>query len=313
MRGGSPNLRLQSLVLAVTVAAGAHACVGIANPVARITTPIPPPAIVLPLTAGSVRFAVIGDTGTGDFAQRLVARQLTAAHAAFPFGFVLMTGDNLYGSEERADYREKFEEPYKALLDAGVKFYASLGNHDETTQIYYEPFNMGKKRFYTFKPQDGVRFFALDSNHMNPEQLEWLEGALQDSRSEWKIAFFHHPLYSTGASHGPDLILREQLEPIFVKYGVNAVFSGHEHFYERLRPQKGVQYFISGGGGKLSEGDIQGGSIHAKGFDSGYHFMLIEITGNAMQFQVISGRGNTVDSGRITRSPDPARAEGQLR
>ena len=298
---------LRAAVATFVAAVAIPGCAGITGSVEPVATvPVAPPAITLPLNADATRFAVIGDTGTGDAAQRRVAQQLVAAHSKFPFEFVLMMGDNLYGSEGAADYRRKFEEPYKLLLDAGVKFYASLGNHDDTSQIFYEPFNMGGERFYTFKPKDGVRFFTLDSNYMNPEQLRWLEKELSASKSEWKMAFFHHPLYSTGGRHGSDLGLREHLEPLFVKYGVDVVFSGHEHFYERLQPQKGIHYFISGGGGKLREGDIQGGPIHAKGFDQGYHFMLIELTDDVMHFQVVSGQGQTVDSGAIRRPPPPA-------
>ena len=79
---------------------------------------------------GSVKFAVIGDSGTGDQPQYQTARVLDDWRADFPFDLVLMLGDNIYGRSSPADYRRKFEEPYRALLDAGVKFYAALGNHD---------------------------------------------------------------------------------------------------------------------------------------------------------------------------------------
>ena len=81
--------------------------------------------------------------------------------------------------------------------------------------------------------------------------------------------FFHHPLYSSGASHGSDTALRDQLEPLFIKYGVDAVFAGHEHFYERIKPQKGIYYFVSGGAAKLRKGDIQRTNLTEKGFDRG--------------------------------------------
>jgi hypothetical protein len=262
--------------------------------------------IVLPIREDSAKFAVIGDTGTGGADQLRLAQQLINSRQKFPFEYVLMMGDNLYGSENPKDYVNKFERPYKALLDAGVKFYASLGNHDDTNQIYYKPFNMDGKRFYTFKPKQDLRFFALDSNYMSPEHVRWLEKELSASGSEWKIAFFHHPIYSSGRRHGSDLRLRQQLEPLFVKYGVDVVFMGHEHFYERLKPQKGVHYFISGGGAKLRKGDIKPGPIHEKGFDTGYHFMLVEIAADEMHFQVISDQGKTVDSGTITRRPNTA-------
>ena len=137
-----------------------------------------------------------------------------------------------------------------------MKFYAALGNHDNPNERFYKRFNMNGERFYTFKPKPGVRFFALDSNYMDPKQLEWLEKELAASGSDWKIVFFHHPIYSSGGAHGSDLQLREQLEPLFLKYGVDVVFAGHEHFYERIKPQKGIYYFISGGAAKLREGDV---------------------------------------------------------
>jgi 3',5'-cyclic AMP phosphodiesterase CpdA len=259
--------------------------------------------ITLPNKNGAVKFAVIGDSGTGGGAQRKIAERIAATRQAFPFEFVLMLGDNLYGRERKGDYEDKFEQPYKPLLDAGVKFYASLGNHDDPEQRLYKPFNMNGERYYSFKPSPlaGVRFFALDSNYMDKKQLDWLAKELAASGSDWKIAFFHHPLYSSGGRHGSDLVLREQLEPLFVEHAVNVVFTGHEHFYERLKPQEGITYFISGSAAKLRRGDIEKSPLTAKGFDQGYTFMIVEIDGDELHFQSISETGQTVDSGVIRR------------
>src|SRR5687767_3584080 len=114
----------------------------------------------LPLKQDSVRFAVIGDSGTGGKQQYEVGRQMAEWHKKFPFEFVIMLGDNIYGSEGPKDLEDKFEIPYRPLLDAGVKFYASLGNHDEVTQRAYPLFDMSGERFYSFRPKRGVRFFA---------------------------------------------------------------------------------------------------------------------------------------------------------
>src|SRR5262245_7344300 len=118
----------------------------------------------LPNKAGSLKFAVIGDTGQPGSGQTGVARQMDAWRTKFPFEFALMMGDNLYGAERPTDYEKKFAVPYKALLDAGVKFYAALGNHDDDGQINYKNFNMGGRKYYTFRPKLAVRLFALDSN-----------------------------------------------------------------------------------------------------------------------------------------------------
>ena len=265
--------------------------------------------IVLPNNEKSVRFAVIGDSGTGGSAQIRVAERLEAARKLFPFTFSLMLGDNLYGSERPDDFVDKFERPYKVLLDAGVKFYASLGNHDDPNQRFYKPFNMNGERYYSFKaPQGSVRFFALDSNYMDKAQLDWLEKELAASDSEWKICFFHHPLYSSGDTHGSDAALREQLEPLFLKHSVDLVLTGHEHFYERLKPQKGINYIISGSAAKVRKGNIGASDLTAKGFDQGYAFLLMEIAGDDLHFQAITDGGRTVDSGQIRRRVDTSTA-----
>ena len=257
--------------------------------------------LALPVNPDSLRFAVIGDTGTGTKSQHEVGRTLVQFRAKFPFEFVLMLGDNIYGNDEAKDFEKKFELPYKALLDAGVKFYASLGNHDDPNQRFYKLFNMSGERYYSFRPKAGVRFFALDSNYMDKAQLEWLNKELGTSGSDWKICFFHHPLYSSGEKHGPAIELRKILEPIFLQHDVSVVFAGHEHFYERLKPQKGIYHFTQGGSAKLREGNLAKTALTAKGFDQDNSFMLVEIVGDQLYFQTISRSGQTVDSGVIER------------
>jgi predicted phosphodiesterase len=258
--------------------------------------------LTLPVKNGSVKFAVIGDTGTGDKHQLAVAKQLAATRAKFPFEFVVMVGDNIYGGNAAKDYDKKFAIPYKPLLDGGIKFYAALGNHDDPSERYYKPFNMNGERYYSFKPADGVRFFALDSTYVDDKQLKWVDEQLGMSGSDWKIAFFHHPPYSSGETHGSDETLRTQLEPIFTKRGVNVVLTGHEHFYERIKPQKGIAYFITGSSAKLREGNISPQTeLTAKGFDTGYTFMIVEIVGDDMYYQALTDTGKTVDSGTVHR------------
>jgi predicted MPP superfamily phosphohydrolase len=223
-------------------------------------------------------------------------------HERFKYELVILVGDNLYGSERPQDFKSKFEIPYKPLLDAGVKFYASLGNHDSREQRYYKLFNMDGKLYYSFSPMPNIRFFAVESTYPVPEQIQWLENELKASTNDWKIVFFHHPLYSSGDRHGSDLRLRDVLEPLFVKYNVSVVLNGHDHFYERVKPQKGITYFVVGSGGQLRAGNIDKGSgITAKGFDTDQAFMAAEITGDEMYFNTISRAGQTVDSGVLTR------------
>ena len=255
--------------------------------------------ITLPQRKGSVRFAVIGDAGTGDKQQYAVAHQIAEFHMKFPFTFAIMLGDNLYGADRPQDYRRKFEVPYKPLLDDGVEFNAALGNHDDPNQRFYKPFSMGGERYRTFK-KGNVRFFVLDSNYMDPEQVKWLEKELAASGSDWKIPYFHHPLY-TSAQRGPELELRSILEPIFVKYGVEVVFNGHEHIYERIKAQKGIHYFVAGGSAKLRVGDSRLGDLVEANFATDRSFMLVEVDRDELYYQAISMMGKTVDKGVIRR------------
>jgi predicted MPP superfamily phosphohydrolase len=265
-------------------------------------------AVKLPLHAGSVRFAVIGDSGTGNKEQFEVAQELERYRQDVKFDFVIMLGDNIYGGHSASDFKRKFEEPYKSLLDAGVKFYASLGNHDDPNiERLYKPFNMNGERYYTFK-RGNVQFYALDSTYMDTRQLTWLEQNLRSSNAGWKICYFHHPLYSDGKMHGPDLDLRNQLTPLLKAYGVNAIFSGHEHAYERIKPQNGIYYFIQGDSGKLEHHDFHRSEQMQTSYDRDRTFMLVEIDGDNLYFQTVARSGETVDAGVLTRQIGPARA-----
>jgi 3',5'-cyclic AMP phosphodiesterase CpdA len=252
----------------------------------------------------AVRFAVIGDSGTGDQYEYDVARQMIASRREFPYDMVLMLGDNIYGRQNPQDFVQKFEQPYRPLLEAGVRFYASLGNHDDQRNRLYQPFNMGGQRYYTFVRKN-VRFFVLDSDFLDPKQAAWIDETLKSSRDEWKICYFHHPLYSDGSRHGSQVDLRVLLEPVFIRYGVNVVFSGHDHIYERLKPQRGIYYFVSGAAGQLRKGDLRRSEMTAAFFDQDQSFMLVEIAGTTLSFQAVSRAGKTVDSGVIHKELRP--------
>lgn len=272
--------------------------------VAVLVPPLAAQELTLPNLTDSVKFAAMGDNGTGDRPEYDTANQMAAWHDRFPFDFVIMLGDNMYGSQKPADFVQKFERPYKPLLETGVQFYASLGNHDNASNDAYKPFNMSGRRYYTYAKKN-VRFFVLDSNYLDPAQVEWITTGLREASEPWKIVYFHHPLYSDGGRHGSTVDLRVKLEPIFVKYGVNVVYSGHDHIYERLKPQKGILYFVSGAGGELRKGDIEPTAQMAAGFDQDQSFMLNEISGDELHFQVISRTGQTVDEGTIHREQRP--------
>ena len=269
--------------------------------------------LALPKKVGSLRFAVMGDVGRGDRNQYDTANEMARWHERFDFSLVLMLGDNIYAEQGTTEaYQARFERPYKALLDRGVTFYATLGNHDPPGQPDYVPFNMNGNRYYHFTKSAGppvpiasrsVEFLAVDTVTLDEQQIIWLRQRLAESDADWRIAFFHHPLYTSGRYRFAAALLRRQLEPILVQYGADVALSGHEHFYERIVPQRGIQYFISGGGGALRRDDIRDTALTAAGFDQDTHFLLIEIAGDTLYFQAISRTGQTIDSGRFDRIP----------
>ena len=251
---------------------------------------------------GVVRFAVIGDAGTGGDAQYAVGRQMASSRAQFPFDLVLMLGDNLYRRASPEVYASAFERPYAALLENNVKFVAVLGNHDSPESVRYPGWNMNGQRYFSFA-RNHVRFFAIDTNLLDAKQLEWLEETLRTSREPWKVVYFHHPIYSNGKRHGSNVELRVRLEPLFVRHGVQVAFSGHDHAYERLKPQKGITYFVAGASGQLRRGGLEHSQTTATAFDQDQSFLLVEIDEETLRFRAKSRSGTVIDAGEIPRQP----------
>jgi hypothetical protein len=261
--------------------------------------------LAMPQIRGGTVFALMGDSGSGDQAQHAVAQAMLAYFkSARRFPFVLMLGDNLYDD----DYDGEFSEPYKPLLDAGVKFYAALGNHDRDLEIHFKPFNMNDQDHYSFD-EGNARFAVLNSNHPTDQaQAKWLDGVYTDAGDKWRIAYFHHPLYSSG-QHAAESrsVIRPALEPVLLRNHVDVVFSGHEHLYERIAPQQGIRYFVSGGGGRSLYG------VHRSEFDevaiSEHHFMIAEIAGDRLFFEAITPAQKVLDCGVLWRHQPPAKPD----
>jgi 3',5'-cyclic AMP phosphodiesterase CpdA len=322
----------------------------------------------------TLTFAVIGDSGTTGQAQQKVARQMKDYYDnRHKFEFVLLLGDNVYPDGIGRGLKAHFEDPYAMLLGAGVKFYATLGNHDirkgTNLQINYDRFNMGGRRYYTFIKGDGlIEFFALDSTvlsgdakelekievaqlerekmainadgqitqkerkrleKLDPEldesrafiqehisiaeaQFEWLKEALSKSQARWKVVFMHHSIYSSAGRHGNNknvLQLRALLEPILVQNRVDVVFAGHDHTFERAKPQPAnspnghqVYYFTEGASSKLRPGDLNRNSpFFARGDDRKNSFLVVRVTNVEMEVEAIGSDGEIIDSYEIVK------------
>jgi predicted MPP superfamily phosphohydrolase len=282
--------RRQAIISLATISAGAL---------------IKPGSIFCSPVENKVRFAVIGDWGTGDHDGVGTAKQMFASHQRTPLDFIIAAGDNVYPNGSGRYFIKNFEQPFAPLIKDRVNFYAVLGNHDvdegRQDQTQYPLFNMAGQNYYKLERGNGlVEFFMLDSTDWDATQTTWLESSLKASKAKWKIAVFHHPIYSSGKKHGSALGLRKRLEPLFTRYGVNVVFSGHDHIYERTKLQQGIQYFVTGAGGEIRRGDVDmKSSIRETSYDADNHFMLIEVADKEVGFQAISETGIVVDSGTI--------------
>ncbi len=276
-----------------------------------------------------MRFAVIGDSGSGDEHQQKIADRMAEWHARLPFELVLMLGDNIYGGTfgwgggDAKDFPERFDHPYKALLSRGVAFRAALGNHDMRHRDgldlvdAYDRFHIehpdGYYNFTAGQLSDGaplIEFFVintvrLEKDKEDPLQLEWLERALGGSRARWRIVYGHHPLHSTGKRHGADERMRAKLEPLLLGSWraagaappVHVALAGHDHIYQRFRPQNGIAYFVCGSSGKLRRGNAGPDARVAAVNDRERVFMVWEATPETLRFRAINEHGVAFDCG----------------
>ena len=251
-----------------------------------------------------VRFALLGDWGDGEAGQFAIGERMAKEHAARKLDLIVSAGDNIYPNGAPEYFGEKFERPFAPVLEQGLPFYTVLGNHDvrkgASAQMRYPLFNMKGRSYYSVQAGNGtIELFMLDSNDFDARQAEWLDRMLGASTAMWKVPVFHHPIYSAGR-HGSDGGLRRKLEPILTRHRVAVAFSGHDHIYQRVVPQGGVQYFVSGAGGKIRKGDIdQRDRLVAKGYDDGTHFMVLEADSTSFRYAAVTASGERVDEGAI--------------
>ena len=214
-----------------------------------------------------LRFGVIGDSGSGEPGQHRVAAQMNRLHRSrsqTPWDFVLTMGDNIYEDGEPRYFESRFIDVYRELLDDGVPFHSTLGNHDVrhnggAEQVREEAFGyIGAEDEYEFsagpKLEDGkqlVRFICLNSTRWveairkrRDKAVQHLLASLRErlltsDRYRWNIVYLHHAIHSyiefhwfglLPQGHGPNPHLQRVLEPEIIEH-VDVVLAGHEHFY----------------------------------------------------------------------------------
>lgn len=266
-------------------------------------------------TETAFAFAVIGDTATASSEEAAVTDQIADQLAASGVDLVLHAGDVVYPSGQGPSYDAQFFVPFADLL-LHAPMLPALGNHDIrsgngapllTTFVVPPNGVTTQSRFYSLRHADAL-FICLDvessSYGAGSAQYSWLVRELAASTAKWKFVFFHEPPYSASNSN---LLVRLILCPLFEKYGVDVVFSGHEHLYERtwpihdfIRSARGVVYVTEGGGGGSPLSSFKANSDTA--FVAARHgYAEVQVNGDTLLLQAFDPTGVVFDAAVIEK------------
>ena len=249
------------------------------------------------LVASPVRFVVLGDSGEGSVDQAALVTQIKSV----PFEFMLHAGDMAYESGTFQEFEANFFDMYDDLLQHFPIFPAS-GNHEYETNdaapfraVFSLPNN---ERWYSFD-WGSVHFSVLDTELLgNRDQGRWLSSDLANTKKPWKVVVMHRPPYSSGG-HGSDTPTREAFSGIFERYGVDLVLTGHDHHYERMKPQGKVRYLVTGGGGAATYAvDPSDFTAFA---EEVVHLVYVEVVGRELTAHAIDGSGQEFDQLYISK------------
>ncbi|MCL5103968.1 MAG: metallophosphoesterase family protein [Armatimonadetes bacterium] len=252
-----------------------------------------------------VKFIVYGDTRSEPARHKQVIDAMDAEHDV---SFVLHTGDVVNRGSELKLWIPTFFGPARRMIRT-VPFYFELGNHEGNSPNYFKYFALpGGERWYSFDVGE-IHVIGLDSNtsfEPGSAQYKWLIGDLEThKRAGWKFVFMHHPTYTSG-THGsvnlsgvpkeaPIRTAQELFPDLARKYGIRAIFSGHDHAYERS-VRDGVSYVVSGGGGAPSYGEPNAAhNPYRRVFYSGTHYCVISVNGNSARMVARTPAGKIID------------------
>jgi len=276
---------------------------------------------------GPFQFLIFGDSGVGSPEQARLARLIEAERPAL----VLHVGDVAQGAGNFHEYEDYYFPFYRELMKR-APFFPTPGNHDYLTRnaaAYLAVHSLpaegvpepDRGRYYSFD-WGNVHFVSLDTNLPFSEalrgsgpMLDWLERDLSQTRKFWRVAWFHHSPYASGFHRGDAVRadLRARLIPILERHGVQVVFHGHEHSYQRTLPLRdgepaegqGTIYITTGGGG-ASLYPFTPHPLMAFG-ERAHHYMRVEVDGAKMTLRAIRIDGQEID--RVTLAPAPSLAE----
>lgn len=261
-------------------------------------------------------FVVYGDSRNGVEQHRRVIERVAQEVP----DFVLGTGDMVDEGFRQDEWQQFFDVEGRLLRDN--VYFPALGNHDrqgrgrtaDTYRAYFSvPENGGDtERYYAFT-YASARFLVLDSNAYSfalTDQTAWIEreliAARQDASVKHVFVVMHHPPFSISL-HGGNIDLRDRWTPLFEKYQVSAVFSGHDHVYERAE-HDGLRYFVSGGGGaplyprrpRSNPIDVEA----VKKFERTLHYLRVTVTGNRIEVTAIRADGTVIETSTWADGPE---------
>ena len=261
-----------------------------------------------PEQSGSVRFAAIGDSGTGSSAQYDIAAQLVASES----DLVLHTGDVVYRRGALCHYGPRYFAPYEEMI-ASTPVFPAVGNHDTRAnggQAYFETFVLptnnprGSEEYYSFDygPVHVIslnsEFYSREDQEAIDEQRNWLQQDLAATEQPWTIVMLHRPPFSSTNGKQSDSV-QVDLAPLLAEADVDLVLSGHAHNYERTMPIDGVTYIVTGGGG-AGLYNIEPSEFTAVA-EKKHHFVQIDASPQEMTISAIDRHGEVFDSFEITK------------
>ncbi|HLF69381.1 MAG TPA: metallophosphoesterase [Actinomycetota bacterium] len=239
-----------------------------------------------------MNIAVKGDWGAGTQAQRDVTAAMCRERKRRNFAVVITTGDNFYRPDGRATDKN-FSDPERCLIDGGVTWRAVWGNHDLAGSSTKDV--LGAERRYTWSEGD-VGFFMLDSNNVDADQTRWLETQLKRSTARVKIAAFHHPVFTDGP-HEDTAAIKASWVPLFERWGVALVLTGHNHDYEHA-VSGGVTYVVTGGGGAQVYPCLRREAEVLRCLPEN-HFLLLTFTASSVTVEAIGVDGKRLDRFKV--------------
>ncbi len=277
---------------------------------------------------GGFTFFVIGDTGTGTTAQRALRDLMTARWAETRL--LVHTGDLGYPYGSYAEFQAYCFDIYRELF-AQRPLYPVIGNHEYLTQNgapFLDLFDLPIDPNWPWHPGEAERYYSFDvgsvhfvfldsqdplrriSDTATDDMADWLAYDLADDDHLWQIAVIHRPPYSSSPAH-PETDVRTTLVPLFERYGVDLVLSGHSHNYERSLPLRedsvttvdggGIVYIVTGGGG-ASLYDVPGDWFTAARAKK-HHFVQIQVNDCALTITAIDDAGAVIDRAVLEKCP----------